>query len=96
MDANEARLDVIDDRVNALESAVYYGVTVRAETSDWANHAAVADVATAISHDGISDFKNKIVEEVVSALARRMAERYDATRVEDNIDFLCDMLMDML
>ena len=96
MDANEARLDVIDARLNDLESTVHYGVTVRAETADWAEHAAIADVATAISHDGIADFKNKIVEEIVSALATRMAERYDATRVEDNIDFLCDMLMDML
>lgn len=96
MDTNEVRFNEIDTRLNYVEAAVHSGVTIRAETSEWANHAAIADVATAISHDGISDFKNKIVEEVVSALARRMAERYDATRVEDNIDFLCDMLMDML
>lgn len=96
MGEHEALLTEIDDRLNILESTVNYGTTSHAETSDWANHAAIADVATAIDGYGIADLKANIVAEVVDTLARKMAERYDATRVEDNVDFLCDILMDML
>ena len=96
MGEHEALLTEIDDRLNMLESTVNYGITLRAVTSDWANHAAIADVATAINGYGVADLKARIVAEVVNTLARKIAERYDATRVEDNVDFLCDILMDML
>lgn len=96
MGEHEALFTAIDDRLNILESTVNYGITSRAETSDWAYHAATADVATAIDGYGVADLKASIVTEVVNTLARKMAERYDATRVEDNVDFLCDILMDML
>lgn len=96
MGEHEALFTEIDDRLSTLESTVNYGITPHAETSDWASHAAIADVATAINVYGIADLKANIVAEVVDTLARKMAERYDATRVEDNVDFLCDILMDML
>lgn len=96
MGEHEALFTEIDDRLSTLESTVNYGITPHAETSDWASHAAIADVATAIDGYGIADLKANIVAEVVDTLARKMAERYDATRVEDNVDFLCDILMDML
>lgn len=96
MGENEELLTAIDGRLSTLEATVNYGITSHAETSDWANHAAIADVATAIDGYGVADLKASIVAEVVNTLARKMAERYDATRVEDNVDFLCDILMDML
>lgn len=96
MGEHEALFTAIDDRLNMLESTVNYGITPRAETSYWADHAATADTATAIDGYGIADLKANIVAEVIDTLARKMAERYDATRVEDNVDFLCDILMDML
>lgn len=96
MGEHEALLTEIDVRLSTLEATINYGITPHADTSDWANHAVSADVATAIDGYGVADLKASIVAEVVNTLARKMAERYDATRVEDNVDFLCDILMDML
>lgn len=96
MGEHEALFTAIDGRLSTLEATVNYGLTSRAESAHWADHAAVADVATAIDGYGIADLRSSIVAEVVDTLARKMAERYDATRVEDNVDFLCDILMDML
>ena len=91
-------LQAVNDRLDAIDVAVDTLITNTSypQIATFAEIAARADTAAALDYNYLDSIKDQITHDVVNKLAQRIAERYEATRTEDAVEFLCDVLMELL
>ena len=88
-------MSALTERVVLVEQGLETG-PLSARTADYATIAGMAEVAHAIDARCTDGLREQITHDVVNALAQRIAEKYETIHQENAVDFLCDLLMDLL
>ena len=92
-------INALTERVVLVEQTLETGhisEALRARTAYSATIAEMAEVAYAIDAKYTDDLREQITHDVVNTLAQRIAEKYETIHQENSVDFLCDLLMDLL